>query len=216
MEKINIFLADDHAIVREGLKRLLENEPDLALVGEADNGADVVSQVLARRPDVVVLDINMPGMNGVEVARLLRQHCPEVKVLVLTMHEEIAYARKVFDAGAQGFILKRAAAAELIPAIRAVAAGKNILDTLITSQVIKSLRNSSNKPLAKIKDPSERELVVLRCIAQGYSNKEVAANLGVSVKTVETYKMRAMEKLSLRNRVEIVRHAVKHGWLENI
>lgn len=215
MGKINIFLADDHATVREGLKRLIENEPDLVLVGEADNGTDVVPCVLVKQPEVVILDINIPGMNGIEVARALRQQCPKVKVLVLTMHEESSYARAVFEAGALGFMLKRAAAAELIPATRAVAAGEFHLDRRVTSRLTDALGSSAGKRVTKVKNLSERELEALRSIAKGNSNKEVAANLGVSVKTVETYKMRCMDKLGLRSRVEIVRYAYKQGWLND-
>lgn len=213
MEKTSIFLADDHAIVREGLKRLIEAESDLVLVGEAEDGAEVVAGVKATRPDVVVLDISMPGRNGVEVARLLRDCCPDVKVLVLSVHDDTAYAREVLEAGVLGYMLKRAAAEELIPAIRAVASGEFHADASVTSQLLGVFTGSPETPSAGVENLSDRELEVLRLLAKGYSNKEVAATLDVSVKTIETYKLRAMEKLRLRSRVDVVRHANKHGWL---
>lgn len=215
MDKINIFLADDHAIVREGLKRLIEAEPDFVLVGEAEDGTEVVAGVLATRPDVVVLDISMPGRNGVEVARLLRESCPEAKVLVLSVHEDTAYARELLEAGVLGYMLKRAAAEELISAIRVVAGGGFHADSRVASQLMDVLNGAADKSVGGVENLSDRELEVLRLIAKGYSNKEVAANLGVSVKTIETYKVRSMEKLGLRSRVEVVRHANMHGWLRD-
>jgi DNA-binding NarL/FixJ family response regulator len=216
MGKINIFLADDHAIVREGLKRLIEAEPDLALVGEAEDGEEVVAGVQATNPDVVVLDISMPGRNGVEVARLLRERCPNAKVLVLTVHEDSAYARESLAAGALGYMLKRAAAEELIPAIKTVASGKFHADEWMTSQLMSTLTDGTDAGSSGVENLSDRELEVLRLLAKGYSNKEVAATLHVSVKTIETYKVRSMEKLGLRSRVDLVRHANKHGWLRDI
>lgn len=215
MGKINIFLADDHAIVREGLKRLIEAEPDLVLVGEAEDGAAVLDGVKATRPDVVVLDISMPGRSGVAVARLLRECYPEVKVLVLSVHEHSAYAHELFEAGVLGYMLKRAAADELIPAIRTVAAGGFHADALTMSQVLGNLAGAGVTSASDVKSLSDRELEVLRLLAKGYSNKEVAAALDVSVKTIETYKARSMEKLGLRSRVDVVRYASKHGWLRD-
>jgi DNA-binding NarL/FixJ family response regulator len=215
MEKIHIFLADDHAIVREGLKRLIEAEPDLVVIGEAEDGEAVLEGVKTTRPDVVVLDISMPGKNGVEVARLLRESCPEAKVLVLTVHEDGAYAIELLEAGVLGFMLKRAAASELVPAIRTVAAGKFHAGLCVSMQLKDVLKGGGEKPSVETEKLSERELEVLRLIAKGYSNKEVAAILGVSVKTIETYKSRSMEKLGLRSRVDVVRHAHKHGWLRD-
>lgn len=213
MRKTTIFLADDHAIVREGLKRLIEAEPDLAVVGEAEDGTAVIEGVKASCPDVVVLDISMPGRNGMEVARLLRECCPETKVLVLSVHEDSAYAREMLEAGVLGYMLKRAAPEELIPAIRKVATGVFYADARVASHLMDVLSGAADQSVGGVETLSARELEVLRLIAKGYSNKEVAATLGVSVKTIETYKVRSMEKLGLRSRVDVVRHANKHGWL---
>lgn len=215
MNKITIFLADDHAIVREGLKRLIDAESDMAVIGEAADGTEVLAMVRSVCPDVVVLDLSMPGVDGVQVARLLRAHCPDVKVLVLTVHEDAAYAREALKAGARGYMLKRAAAVELVPAIRTVAAGGLHADRRLTSRLVGALSGGQDNTEAGGANLSARELEALRLIARGYSNKEVAARLNVSVKTVETYKVRSMAKLGLQGRVDLVRHAVRHGWLRD-
>lgn len=214
-EMIEIFLADDHAIVREGLKRLIDAEPDMRVIGEACEGGEALDHILRLRPHVVVLDVSMPGLNGLAVAQRLRTDCPDAKVLVLTVHEDNSYSREMLEAGALGYMLKRAAADELVPAIRTVAAGGMHVDAGVTEQLMGSLLNVGDTPLGPPERLSEREEAVLRMIAQGYSNKEIAAHLELSVKTIETYKGRSMEKLRLRSRVDIVRHAHRHGWLRD-
>jgi DNA-binding NarL/FixJ family response regulator len=213
MNTINLFLVDDHAVLREGLKRLIDAEEDMHVVGEAWDGLQAVELILAARPHVVVLDISMPGLNGVEVTRRLKAACPEVKVLVLTVHEDKSYSRELLEAGALGYMLKRAAAEELVVAIRKVASGNIYVDARVTEDLVNSLFATPDPAGPVFEKLSERELTVLRLIAQGYSNKEIGGQIGVSVKTVETYKSRAMEKLHLRSRVDIVRHAHKQGWL---
>ncbi len=213
MKKLNILLADDHAVVREGLKRLIESESDMEVVGEAEDGEKTLAAIMAHAPDVVVLDISMPGLNGIEVAHRLREACPQVRVLVLTMHEDKSYSRELLDAGVLGYLLKRAAATGLIPAIRTVAAGGLSVDADITRQLVDTMLNHSDRN--GMERLSERELAVLQFIAQGFSNKEVASKLKLSVKTIETYKARSMDKLRLRSRVDIVRHAIQHGWLQS-
>lgn len=213
MNTINLFLVDDHAVLREGLKRLIDAEEDMHVVGEAWDGLQAVELILAARPHVVVLDISMPGLNGVEVTRRLKAACPEVKVLVLTVHEDKSYSRELLEAGALGYMLKRAAAEELVVAIRKVASGNIYVDARVTEDLVNSLFATPDLAGPVFEKLSERELTVLRLIAQGYSNKEIGGQIGVSVKTVETYKSRAMEKLHLRSRVDIVRHAHKQGWL---
>jgi DNA-binding NarL/FixJ family response regulator len=213
MGRLQILLADDHAIVREGLKRLVESEADMRVVGEASDGAEAIEKTVHLCPDVVVMDVSMGNVNGAEATRRIRHQCPGTRVLALTVHEDTSYLRELLDAGAAGYVLKRAAADELIRAIRAVASGGVYVDPRIAGKLVNTFgttRAASNTATA---DLSERETAVLRFIAQGYTNKEIASQLGLSVKTVETYKARSMEKLGLRSRVDIVRTATERGWL---
>jgi DNA-binding NarL/FixJ family response regulator len=209
---IRVLLADDHAVVREGLKALINAESDMNVIGEASDGPSAVALVADLDPDVVVVDVSMPGLNGAEVATRLRAARPDRKVLALTVHEDAGYLRLLLEAGAAGYMLKRAAAAELVRAVRAVAAGGTYLDPAMAGRVVDDLVRPTEPP-ATTAELSERETEVVRLIALGYSNKEIAARLGVSVKTVETYKSRSMEKLAIRSRVDIVRYAAGRGWL---
>jgi DNA-binding NarL/FixJ family response regulator len=211
MFELRILLADDHAVVREGLKALILAEPGLVLVGETEDGVATCREALRLRPHVVVMDISMPGMSGAEATQKLHETCPEARVLALTAYEDTSYVRRLLEAGACGYVLKRAAPRVLVEAIRTVAAGGVYLDPTIAGSVVDGYvgmrRHSAPSVL------SEREEAVMRLIAQGYSNKEVAAQLEISVKTVETYKSRSMEKLGLESRVDLVRFAVRQGWL---
>lgn len=211
MPEIRILLADDHAVFRDGLRALIQAEPDLKLVGEAEDGESACREALRLRPEVVVMDLSMPGLSGVEATARLKQSCPEIRVVALTAYEETGYVRRLLEAGAAGYVLKRAAAHVLIDAIRTVAAGGNFLDPAVTRHVVEGyVRPLGERTGTEL---SERETEVLRLIAQGYSNKEVAAQLEISVKTVETYKARSMEKLGLGSRVDLVRYALRQGWL---
>jgi len=214
MGAIRVLLADDHAVVREGLKALINAESGMEVVGEAANGQEAVALTAQLDPDVVVVDVSMPQLNGAQVTTRLREARPDRKVLALTVHEDKGYLRLLLEAGAAGYVLKRAAAAELVQAIRAVAAGGAYIDPAMASGLVDNFVNP-----AQVKETaaelSERETEVVRLIALGYSNKEIAAQLKVSVKTVETYKTRSMEKLHIRSRVDIVRYAIRRGWLEN-
>ena len=212
MKKLSIFLSDDHTIVREGLKRVIETERDMQVVGDAGKGRETIRRVLELRPDIVVLDVSMPDMGGVEVALGLKEKWPEVKIVALTVHEDEEYSREILAAGAQGYVLKRSAASELISAIRKVAAGKIHVDPCVSDHLVRTLFNSEEE--VESEKLSAREQSVLKLIAQGHSNKDVARQLGLSVKSIETYKARATEKLRLRSRVDIVRYAHKYGWLE--
>jgi two-component system response regulator NreC len=211
---LRILVADDHATVRQGLKLLIESQPDMEVVGEAADGKHVLEQAETLRPDIVVMDISMPGMNGLVTTRMLKRAHPTIAVVALTRHEEETYLEELLRGGASGYILKQSAPTEFLQAIRAVAAGGVYLDPAMTPRVADGLLDrdlaASERPRTSI---SERESEVLRLIAVGYSNKEVGTQLGVSVKTVEAHKANAMRKLGLTGRVDVVRYAVLQGWL---
>ena len=231
---VRVVLADDHAVVREGLRHLVEAQPDMRVVGEAADGEAAWRAACALAPDVLVMDLSMPVLGGVEATERVRRDCPAVRVLALTVHEERDYLTRLLRAGAAGYVLKRAAAGELVRAVRAVAAGGTYIDPALAGAVVEGYLGSQGAqdsragrggrggaegvpgnapggaPRATL---SEREREVLLRVARGFSNKEVAAALGLSVKTVETYKARVAEKLELRSRVDIVRYAARQGWL---
>jgi DNA-binding NarL/FixJ family response regulator len=213
MAKLHILLADDHAVVREGLKRLIDGEGDMRVIGEASDGAEAIEKAKRLCPDVAVIDVSMVNVNGPEATRRIRATSMSTRVLALTVHEDTSYLRELLDAGAAGYVLKRAAADELIRAIRAVAAGGVYVDPRIAGKLVNTFAPPKSAGSAAMADLSERETAVLRFIAQGYTNKEIASQLGLSVKTVETYKARSMEKLGLRSRVDIVRTASERGLL---
>jgi DNA-binding NarL/FixJ family response regulator len=211
---LGIFLVDDHALLRAGLRALIEIQPDMRVVGEAADGIAAVAAVINARPDVVVMDISMPGMNGASATRLIKERMPSIAVLALTAHEESEYVQSLLGAGATGFLLKRAAAADLVQAIRAVANGRIHLDTTMAL----APANPVPPPMAAAPAHqilSEREAEVLRLIALGFSMKQIAADLELSPRTLETYKARAMEKLGLSNRADVVRFALQQGWLKS-
>lgn len=216
MTKIRVLLAEDHHLVREGLKLLVDNQPDMETVGDASDGRDAVRLAEHLRPDVVVMDISMRGMNGLKATEALRQACPETKVLALTRHTDEGFVRQLLAAGAAGYVIKQSAPAELLGAIRAVAAGLRYLDPAIAGKVIDGYARPSARPKTDQSNSlSERETEILRLIARGYSNKEVAARLEISVKTVEAHKANAMRKLDITGRIDLVRYAVLQGWLED-
>lgn len=212
MSDIRVLLADDHVVVREGLKSLINAEPGMAVVGEATDGPGAVALTAELDPDIVVVDVSMPGLNGAQVTSRLRAVRPDRKVLALTVHEDVGYLRLLLEAGAAGYVLKRAAAAELVQAIRAVAGGGTYLDPLVAGSVVDGYVKPPSELETRV-ELSERETEVIRLIALGYSNKEIAARLKVSVKTVETYKSRSLEKLHIRSRVDIVQYAARRGWI---
>lgn len=211
---VRIVLADDHPIVREGLKLLMNAQPDMQVVGEAADGEAALRAVKELSPDVLVTDLSMPFMMGHEVAERVRRAHPMVKILALTVHEERVYLTRLLRAGASGYVLKRAAPAELVRAVRAVAAGGTYIDPSVAGAVVEGYLGVESEPARQPPIAlSDREREVLVRIARGFSNKEIAAELGLSVKTVETYKARMSEKLGLRSRVDIVRYASDQGWL---
>lgn len=212
MKKLRLLLVDDHAVVREGLRSLLGSDDRFEIVGEAWDGVGALSAVERQHPDVVVMDVSLPGLNGAQVTRKLKATHPNVKTLALTVHEEGGYLRSLMDAGASGYVLKRSAASELLRAIQVVGEGGTYLDSAIAEQLVGKLghrRPAEGASLAL----SEREREVVGFVAHGYSNKEIATKIDVSVKTVETYRYRATEKLGLHSRADLVRYAIDQGWL---
>jgi DNA-binding NarL/FixJ family response regulator len=210
MTTIRVLLADDHAVVREGLKAVIAASPGFEVVGEAADGPGVLALAEALDPDVTVVDVSMPGMNGAEVTAKLREANPGRKVVALTVHEDRGYLRLMLEAGAAGYVLKRSAADDLVRAIKAVADGGTYIDPALAGTVVGPYVGRSLEPTAEL---SDRETEVVKLIARGYSNKEIASKLALSVKTVETYKARSLEKLSVRTRVGLVQYAAERGWL---
>lgn len=213
MTPLRLVLADDHPVVLAGVKALLKDVPDLEVVGHATTGVGALGLILKTKPDIAVIDITMPDLSGIELARRVAQDCPAVRLLALTMHEDQAYLQQMLAAGARGYLLKRSAAEELVRAVRAVAAGGLFLDPAIAAKAL-TLPAHPGVPEAEAA-LSPREEDVLRFTAQGLSNKEIGSRLEISTKTVETYKARAVEKLALRSRSEIVRYGARHGWLDD-
>jgi DNA-binding NarL/FixJ family response regulator len=211
---LRILLAEDHQMVREGLKALVNSQPDMTVVGEAGDGQAAIQQARELDPDVIVMDVSMPRMSGLEATAKIKDALPDAKVLALTRHTDTGFLRQLFKAGAAGYVLKQSASSELIRAIRAVAAGDNYLDPSITGKVVNSYVAKQASHLEPGEDLTPREEEVLKMIAWGNSNKDIASNLGISVKTVEAHKANLMKKLSFRSRIDIVRFAVVRGWLQ--
>jgi two-component system, NarL family, response regulator NreC len=215
VKKLRIILADDHRILREGLRVLIDSQPDMEVVEEAADGVEAIEKAREVLPDVVVMDIGMPKMDGAQATEFLKRELPQVKVLALTVQEDTGYLSQMLKANASGYVLKRAAADELINAIRIVAAGGHYLDPELTTRFVADHFGAQENAAAEPHPPlSKREQDVMRLIAWGYTNKEIGAALKISVKTVETYKARLMVKLDLRSRVDIVRYALRQGWLD--
>ncbi|MGE7152409.1 response regulator transcription factor [Methylorubrum rhodesianum] len=216
MDRIRVVLADDHPVVLAGIRTLLNADPEVELVGEATDGGEALPMIRAIMPDVAVVDVSMPGLNGLELTERVTGECPGTRVLVLTVHEDAAYVQPLMRAGARGYLLKRSAADDLLRAVRAVASGGVYLDPSIAGHALAETSGSDGRPgTVEGREPlSPREAETLRLIAQGFSNKEIARRIDVSVKSVETYKARAAEKLGLRTRAEIIRYGAAHGWFD--
>jgi DNA-binding NarL/FixJ family response regulator len=216
VSKLRVFLADDHAVIRESLRLLFDSQADMECVGEAGDGRAAVEQVRRLLPDVAVLDISMPHMNGLQATERIKQCCPQVKVVTLTRHADGSFLQQLLRAGVSGYVLKQSASDVLLSAVRAVASGGVYLDPAVTGKVIGGLARSRARPSAAAPaELSEREQEVLRLIALGHSNKEIAAQMGISVKTVEAHKANAMQKLDMKGRTDIVSYAILRGWLQN-
>ncbi len=212
MSKLRVLLVDDHGVVRDGLKLLVNSTADMEVVGEAADGRQAIEAAVSSHPDVVVMDVGLGAMTGAQATREIRKRCTNTRVLALTVHEDRSYIQEMLRAGAAGYLVKRAAGGELIEAIRSVAAKGVYVDPRIAGKLIAAM--SPGRPAGETKtELSERETEVMRLVARGFTNKEVSTKLGVSVKTIETYKARSMSKLGLRSRVDIVRLANDRGWL---
>jgi len=211
---IRILIADDHGVLRAGLRALLNSEPDFQVVGEAADGQTAARLAEELRPDVALLDLSMPGLDGIQVTRQLKQTLPETRTLILTVHEDEGLLREAIKAGASGYIVKRAVESELISAIRAICAGSLYVHPSLTRALLKEISPS----LVPDENPSEpltaREIEVLRLIAQGHTNRQVADVLHISVRTVESHRANLMSKLGLSSRAELVRYAMEHNLLE--
>jgi two-component system response regulator NreC len=211
---IRVLLADDHAVLRAGLRLLINAQPDMETVGEAQDGAETLSQAIATRPDVILLDLSMPRLGGLAVLRDLRERVPQSRVLVLTMHADEAYLREALRLGAAGYVVKAAADQELLAAVRAVARGELYIHPSMTRSLLEDLlpaaASAAHDPWEEL---SEREQQVIRRVAMGFTNREIAGQLHLSVKTVETYRARAMEKLGLQSRAQLVEYAMRRGLL---
>jgi DNA-binding NarL/FixJ family response regulator len=217
---INILIADDHAIVRDGLRALVHGQPGLFVVGEAGDGEEAWERARNLDPDVVVIDVSMPGLSGIEAIERITQDCPRVKVLALTMHEERGYLSRVLRAGAAGYALKRSASSELVRAIRAVVGGERYVDpslagVLLANFASRSSRGRDAEGVSSVGELTSREEEVLRLLALGHSNKEIAASLSISVKTVEAHRASGMARLGLTSRAALVRFALAEGWLQD-
>ncbi|MCC6327538.1 MAG: response regulator transcription factor [Acidobacteria bacterium] len=215
-EKLRILLAEDHLTVREGIKLLVNAQADMEVVGEAENGEVAIKEAVRLAPDMIVMDISMPVLNGLRATKRLRKACPDLMILTLSRHSDDGYLQQLINAGANGYVLKQSAPKELINAIRAVGAGKAYLDPALTQKVMGgyAVRSASLRGEGK-KELSSREVEVLKLIAFGYSNKEIATRLDLSVKTVEAHKANAMRKLGISGRIDIVKYAILQNWLQD-
>jgi DNA-binding NarL/FixJ family response regulator len=205
-------VADDHALVRDGVRALLATADDIEVVAEAEDGAQAVERAREASPDVVLLDIAMPGLGGLEAAPLIRREVPGTKILILTQYEHADYVRRFLRLGVSGYVLKKAAGAELISAIRAAHRGGLVLDPAIAREVLKDHESGSTEPADDPYDTlTDRERQVLKLVAEGHSNKEIASLLDISVKTAMTHREHVMQKLDLHNRTDVTRFALRRG-----
>lgn len=213
-EKTRVLLVDDHTILRTGLRMFFDSQEDMVVVGEAVSGEEALEKTQLHQPDVVILDISMPGMTGIEAIGRIKQITPNAGILMLTMHEAEEYLQQAMQAGASGYVLKKAADSELLEAVRAVARKEIFLHPAMTSMLIQSIYHSEPKEDSKKTiNLTSRETEVLKLVALGHTNKEISEVLSVSIKTVETHKSRVMEKTGCERRSELVRYAMQEGYI---
>ncbi|MGP8244413.1 MAG: response regulator [Bryobacteraceae bacterium] len=211
MKRIRILLADDHAVVRQGFKMILAEQPDMEIAGEAANGREAVELAEKIKPDVVVMDVSMPELNGIEATRRLAASAPHTRVLALSMHKDSVYVREILRAGARGYLLKDSPAQDMLTAVRAVAGGEGYISPAVSSAVLDDYRKHVTNPIDLL---TGREREVLQMLAEGKTNKEIAAVLNLSVYTVEAHRGRIMEKLNVHSINELVRFAVRNGLID--
>ena len=211
MKRIRILLADDHAVVRQGFKMILSEQPDMEIVGEAGNGREAVELAESLKPDIVVMDVAMPELNGIEATRRLATSVPHARVVALSMHKDSVYVRETLRAGARGYLLKDSVAGDLVSAIRAVASGEGDISPAVSNAVLDDYRRHVTNPIDLL---SSREREVLQMLAEGKTNKEIAVILNLSVYTVDAHRGRIMEKLNLHSINELVRFAVRNGLID--
>ncbi|HVF46072.1 MAG TPA: response regulator transcription factor [Pyrinomonadaceae bacterium] len=215
-EKLRILLAEDHQTVREGIKLLVNSQPDMEVIGEADDGERAIKMAIELRPDLLLMDISMPNMNGLKATRRLRSMSSDIRILTLTRHTDDGYLQQLISAGANGYVLKQSAPSDLVNAIRTVCSGNSYLDPALTRKVMGGYASRAGSLRGEGKsDLTDRENEVLRLIAFGYSNKEIATQLDLSVKTIEAHKSNAMRRLGIANRTDIVRYAILQNWLQD-
>jgi DNA-binding NarL/FixJ family response regulator len=210
---IKVLLAEDHTIVRKGLRSLLENQDDIKIIGEAENGREAVEMVERLHPNVVLMDISMPSLNGIEATRRIKKKCPKTKVLILTMHSTEEYAFQILQVGASGYVVKKAAPEELVSAIYSVHQGHTFLSPSISRDVIDEyLKKAETKAeVENLELLTNREREVLQLIAEGHSNREIAEILYISIKTVETHRTHIMNKLNIHNTAALTQYAIRKG-----
>ena len=214
--KIRVLVAEDHALVREGIRLILEAQPDMEVIAEAANGLEVLSKARELRPDVILMDISMPEMDGLEATRQIKRDIPDTQVLALTVHESGDYFFRMLAAGASGYVLKGAPSSDLLAAVRSASQGEVHLHPSLTARLVgdyvrRLRRGESQGDYATL---TEREKDVLMLLAEGLTNQQIAGRLGISASTVETHRSHVMEKLSLRNRTDLVKYAIRHGLID--
>lgn len=216
-EPVRVLIADDHAVLREGLTALLNAQPEFEVVGEACNGRQAIAEAARLKPDVVVLDITMPELGGIEALPQIQAASPESRILVLSMHDDPTYLRAVLAAGASGFVAKQSAGKQLLTGLKEVLEGRAYINVNLHANGLKSVVEGDEKPRQVEVDRSltKRELEVLALVAEGYTNTEIGGRLGISKKSVDTYRARVSQKLGLKNRAEIVRYALETGLLRS-
>lgn len=218
MSLIHVLLAEDHNVVREGLRLLLSAQPDIEVIGEATTGREAVALARDRCPDVAVLDITMPDLDGVQATNLIRVECPQTQVLILTMHESDAYFFRALEAGAAGYVLKKAASEDLINAVRAVARGEAFFYPSLARKLLDNyLVHTQSKPPPGppgYEELSDREREIMFLIVRGLSNQEIADKLVISPSTVQTHRTHILQKLNLETTIDLVRYAIRHGLIE--
>jgi len=216
-EKIRVLLADDHTILRAGLRIMLNAQVDISVVGEASDGRQAISETARLSPDVVIMDITMPDLNGIEATKQIKKAMPEVKVLMLTMHENDGYLFQSLRAGASGYMMKESADTELIQAIRAVQGGRFYLSPAAQSMMVGDYlqRVKAGEEKDSYNDLTEREREILKLVAEGLTNNQIAERLVISPKTVDTHRTHVMDKLNLHSRAELVKYAMRRGLLED-